>query len=304
MQDLVRSYTANAPLFEKFILTTLGKVSLKKFDVELAQRLFKTFPSLELIYKCDEGLVQNSPNIYADREDHAEIGADRSYLVNEAALAKGHYISEPYISSATGFLCVTAVYAVGDGYLFLDFRVRRLLERFDLIEKNDVFKRLNRSAYAIIGGGLLFFGVFVVLYGFYTFGGYLFGHEPLSMDTVFKPIIALTLGLAVYDLGKTIFEQEVLPRTQHVSEAFNAKTLLNFSVSIIIALLIEALLVVFKIAIHDYKDLPYASTLIAALAFLLLVFAVFIYLVRKSEKEPSESAREGSGPCDAGDLRS
>ncbi|MEW5831839.1 MAG: hypothetical protein AB1763_03270 [Campylobacterota bacterium] len=293
MQDLVRSYSANAPLFEKFIVTTLGKVSLKKFDVQLAQRLFKTFPSLELIYKCDEGFVQNSPNIYADREDHREIGADRGYLVNEAALQKGYYVSEPYISSATGVLCVTVVYAVGDGYLFLDFRVRKLLERFDLIEKNDVFKRLNRTSYAVIGGGLLFFGVFVVLYGFYTFGGYLFGDEPLSMDTVFKPIIALTLGLAVYDLGKTIFEQEVLPRTQQVSDAFNAKTLLNFSVSIIIALLIEALLVVFKIAIHDYKDLPYASTLIAALAFLLLVFAVFIYLVRKSEKVPADIRADG-----------
>ncbi len=288
MQDLVRSYAANAPLFEKFILTTLGKVSLKKFDLQLAQRLFRTFPSLELIYKCDEGFVQNSPNIYADREDAAEIGADRAYLVDEVAIQKGYYISEPYISTATGFLCITVIYAVTDGYLFLDFRVRKLLERFDLIEKNDVFRRINRSAYALIGGGLLFFGVFVVLYGFYTFGGYLVGSEPLSMDTVFKPIIALTLGLAVYDLGKTIFEQEVLPRTQHVSEAFNAKTLLNFSVSIIIALLIEALLVVFKIAIHNYKDLPYASTLIAALAFLLLVFAVFIYLVRKSEKEPAE----------------
>ncbi len=286
MQDLVKSYTANAPLFEKFILTTLGKVSLKTFDVQLAQRLFRTFPSLELVYKCDEGFVQNSPNIYAESEDHNEIGADRSYLVDEVAIQKGHYISEPYISTATGYLCITVIYAVGDGYLFLDFRVRKLLERFHLIEKNDVFKRLNRSSYAVIGGGLLFFGVFVVLYGFYTFGGYLVASEPLSIDAVFKPIIALTLGLAVYDLGKTIFEQEVMPKTQHVSEAFNAKTLMNFSVSIIIALLIEALLVVFKISIHNYKDLPYASTLIAALAFLLLVFGIFIYLIRRSEKAP------------------
>jgi hypothetical protein len=289
MQNLVRSYNSNAPLIQKFILTTLGNVSLKKFDVHLIERLYKTFSCLELLYKCDEGFVQNSPNIYANGEDHNEIGADRSYLVDEIAIQKGYYISEPYISTATGYLCITVVYAVGDGYLFLDFRVRKLLERFDLIEKNNIFKRLNRSSYAIIGGGLLFFGVFVVLYGFYTFGGYLMASEPLTIDAVFKPIIALTLGLAVYDLGKTIFEQEVLPRTQHVSETFNAKTLLNFSVSIIIALLIEALLVVFKISIHNYKDLPYASTLIAALAFLLLVFAVFIYLVRKSEKEPLDT---------------
>ena len=125
----------------------------------------------------------------------------------------------------------------------------------------------------------------MVLYGFYTFAGYLFAIEPLSIDTVFKPIIALTLGLAVYDLGKTIVEQEVLPRTQHVSDVFNPKTLLNFSVSIIIALLIEALLVVFKISLHNYKDLPYAATLVGALSFLLLVFAILVYIIRKTEKE-------------------
>jgi uncharacterized Tic20 family protein len=73
-----------------------------------------------------------------------------------------------------------------------------------------------------------------------------------------------------------------LPKTQHVQESFNAKTLLNFSVSIIIALLIEALLVVFKISISDYRDLPYAATLIGALAALLLVFSLFVYLVKKS----------------------
>ncbi|MGZ5208988.1 MAG: hypothetical protein ACXWB0_08215 [Sulfuricurvum sp.] len=285
MQDLVRSYAANAPLIQNFILSTLGNVSLKTFNVNLAQRLYKTFPSLELLYKSDEGFVQNSPNIYINKEEMHHIGVDRSYLVNETEIQKGYYICDPYISTATGFLCITVVYAVGDGYLFLDFRLRKLLERFDLIEKNDFFKGINRVSYAIIGGGLLFFAVFVVLYGFYTFGGYLFGYAPLTIDVVFKPIIALTLGLAVYDLGKTIIEQEVLPRTQHVSDAFNPKTLLNFSVSIIIALLIEALLVVFKISIHNYKDLPYASTLIAALAFLLLVFAVFVYITRKTEKE-------------------
>ncbi len=285
MQDLAKSYHANAVFIQKFILSTLGNVNLKVLNTGLIERLYKTFPSLELLYKCDEGFVQNSPNIYASSQDQQHIGADRSYLVDESKIQQGYFISEPYISTATGYLCITVVYTVGDGYLFLDFRLRKLLERFDLIEKNDLFKLLNRSSYLLIGGGLLFFGVFVVLYGFYTFAGYLFGTEPLSIDAVFKPIIALTLGLAVYDLGKTIVEQEVLPRTQHVSNTFNPKTLLNFSVSIIIALLIEALLVVFKISLHNYKDLPYASTLVGALALLLLVFAIFVYIIRKTDKE-------------------
>jgi hypothetical protein len=179
-------------------------------------------------------------------------------------------------------MCLTVVYATKTGYIFLDFKLRGLLERFDLIEIRSGFRRLTRYAYAVIGGGLLFFGLFVVIYGFYSFGLYLFGVKELSLDVVFKPVIALTLGLAVFDLGKTIYEQEVLPKTQHVQDSFNAKTLLNFSVSIIIALLIEALLVVFKISISDYRDLPYAAALIGALSALLLVFSVFVYLVKKS----------------------
>ena len=125
-----------------------------------------------------------------------------------------------------------------------------------------------------------------MLYAFYTFGCYFVKLEDsLSLDVVFKPVIALTLGLAVYDLGRTIVEEEVLPKTQKIRDGFNAKTLINFSVSILIALLIESLLVVFKISINDYKDLPYAAWLIAALSLLLFVFVLFIYLMKKSENK-------------------
>lgn len=285
MQDLVRSYTSNAPLIQKFILTSLGKVDIKSLNISLHKELYKTFPSLELLYKCDNNFLQSSPNIYRNVIEDHYIGADRSYLVDLEKPRDAVCIGEPYISTATGYLCITVIYPVDGGFLFLDLRVRKLLERFNLIEKNDFFRWMNRISYAVMGGGLIFFGMFVVLYGFYTFATYLIGPEPLGLDTVFKPVIAMTLGLAVYDLGKTIFEHEVLPKTQHVTETFNAKTLLNFLVSIIIALFIEALLVVFKISLHDYKDLPYASTLIASLSFLLLVFAGFIYIMRKSDKQ-------------------
>lgn len=287
MQNLVSIYERNAPLIERFIISSIRKIGLISLDETTNQRLFAIFPNLELLYECDEGFAQVSPNYMPGETDRSVIGADRSYLVNEAALEGGYYFHGPYISTATGQMCVTVVHATKTGYIFLDFKLRGLLERFDLIENRSGFRRLSRYAYALIGGGLLFFGIFVVFYGLYTFGAYFFGAETLSLDVVFKPVIALTLGLAVFDLGKTIYEQEVLPKTQHVQDSFNAKTLLNFSVSIIIALLIEALLVVFKISISDYRDLPYAATLIGSLSALLLVFAIFVYLVRKSASIPA-----------------
>ena len=39
---------------------------------------------------------------------------------------------------------------------------------------------------------------------------------------------------------------------------------------------IESLLIVFKIAINDYHDLPYAAVLIVAIALLLYVFGRFV----------------------------
>jgi len=283
MQNLVSIYDDNAELIKKFIIASIEKVGIVHLSNSNVKHLFSVFPSLELAYETDEGYAQTSPNYGRNKIDHAAAGADRSYLIDESRLIGDYYFHAPYLSTTTGHLCITIVYRTAKGgYILLDFEMRSLLERFMLIEKNGIVKVTHRTLYGIIGGGLLFFGVFVVLYGLYTFGHHLFGSEELSLEMVFKPVIALTLGLAVYDLGKTIVDQEVLPKTEKVHDGFKVKTLLNFSVSIIIALLIEALLVVFKISISNYHDLPYAATLIGALSLLMFVFAAFVFAVKKS----------------------
>lgn len=287
MQNLVSIYKDNGDLVQKFILASIQKIGIVHLTDANVKHLFSVFPSLELAYETDEGFAQTSPNYGRHKIDHGTAGTDRSYLINEQKLRGDYYFHEPYLSTTTGHLCITIVYQTAKGgYILLDFQLRNLLERFMLIEKNGLIKLTHRTLYGIIGGGLLFFAIFVVLHGMYTFGLYLFGSGKLPLETVFKPIVALTLGLAVYDLGKTILDQEVLPRTEKVREGFNVKTLLNFSASIIIALMIEALLVVFKITISNYHDLPYAASLIGALSLLIFVFAIFLYVVKKRGLEP------------------
>lgn len=277
MHDLVAMYEQSKELVQEFIVSSLRQIELS--DDNYVKEFFEVFPSLELLYECDFNFVQNSKNHYRHKSDTKAMGADRSYIYHDKE--QDLYFSQPYISTATGKLCITLVYKTESGYLFLDFRVRALLERFDLIVSRQGFQRLNRYAYGVIGGGLLFLSLFVVFYGFFDFANRLMT-TGINIDAVFKPIIALTLGLAVYDLGKTILDQEVLPKTQYAKKDLKIKTLLNFSVSIIIALLIEALLVVFKISIHDYKDLPYAAMFIVSLSILLGVFA---YIAKSFQKE-------------------
>lgn len=276
MQNLVNIYEQNSPLINKFIISTLHRLHFKEVSLSSYDKLHDTLPSLELMYTCDEDLIQTSANISDGLEEPEHIGKDRNYLVESCDFKTRFCISEPYISGASGNLCITVIYKNDDGYIFLDFRVRTLLERFHMIEANTRFRQLSRFSYSLIGGGLLMFGLFVALYGLGSFGFYLFSDEKMNLEVVFKPVIALTLGLAVFDLGKTIYEQEVLPKTQNISDSFNPKSLTTFIASIVIALLIEALLIVFKIAINDYHDLPYAAILIAAIALLLYVFGRFI----------------------------
>lgn len=135
MQNLVTIYEENAELIQKFIISSLKRISLSALDESVAGELFSIFPSLELLYECDEGFVQVSENFSPSGRAVVQAGIDRSYLVDAEALREGCYFHDPYISAATGSLCMTVVCRTAGGYLFLDFRLRSLLERFDLIEK-------------------------------------------------------------------------------------------------------------------------------------------------------------------------
>jgi len=283
MQHLVQLYTDNTELIKQFIISTLSRLHIDGASTNSFDKLHDTFYSLELMYQCDRNLTQVSANFGGGIEEREHIGKNRDYLLNVEDIKGTYYVSEPYISSTTGSLCITVVHKNEMGYIFLDFKLRVLLERFHLIESRTFFRETARFSYAIIGGGLLSLGLFITYYGLSVFGSYLFSEAKMNLEVVFKPVIALTLGLAVFDLGKTIFEQEVLPRTQNISEVFNPKSLVTFMSSIMIALLIEALLIVFKISINDYSDLPYAAILIASIAVLLFVFSRFIIMQEKKE---------------------
>jgi len=284
MQHLVQTYNDNIELIENFIISTLRRLHIDTPSQESFKQLRETFGSLELVYECDKDLIQTSPNFGLGKVEPEHIGKRRDYLLREGDIQSEYYLSEPYISSTTGSLCLTLVKRTENGYIFFDFRLRILLERFHLIESKTFFRQMARFSYALIGGGLLLLGLFIAMYGLSSFIMYLFSQESMSLDVVFKPVIALTLGLAVFDLGKTIFEQEVLPKTQNISDFFNPKSLITFMSSIMIALLIEALLIVFKISISDYTKLPYVAALILSISVLLFVFSKFLPIQKRKKK--------------------
>ncbi|CAA6823528.1 MAG: Unknown protein [uncultured Sulfurovum sp.] len=278
MQTLVHVYEYNREMIEKFLLASLHKQHLHSLNKVEVDRLSKMLKSFELAYATDSHYIQTTPNYFRDHTEKAFIGEDKSSLMEiESIEDKGApELTSPYISSASGNLVVTVVIPGEEQHQFFDFSVKELLIQFGIIESHKQFDAFSRFIYMLMGGGLIFISLFAIGYAFYWFYQDLIsvGHG-FTLESIFKPVIALTLALAFFDLGKTIIRHEVFSKSENL-EVFDAKSFITFLTSIMIALLIEALLSVFKISLDGYEKMPYAAMLIVSLALLFFVFTLFI----------------------------
>lgn len=284
MQDFMETYRNNINDIEKFLIETIRNTgSLEQKEEQNFESLFKVFPSLELIYICeDKELNQVSANIYRNKTTDLQKGDNRTYMLNKLKFNDNDIsISPPYISSATGDTCITVAKKENGKIFFLDFKVIALLQRLGLVEIHKEFNLVSKSFYFITAMVMMVLALFTIGYAAFEFINSLFFKSGLSIESIFKPVIALTLGLAIFDLAKTIIEQEVVFKNYSKSSSSEYKVLIKFSITIIIALLIESLMVVFKIAIDDYSQMIHAVYLIAGVSFLFVALGLFIYFTKK-----------------------
>lgn len=283
MQEFMQAYKDNAEDIENFLIETIKNTGgLAGNESNNFEKLFKLFPSLELVYICNKSdLVQTSENIYRDKITKTQIGSSRKYLLSKLKLDEsGVSVSAPYISSATGRTCITIAKEEGEKIFLLDFELTVLLQRLGLVNIHKQFNIVSKSFYFITGNIMMLLALFTVGYALYDFFNSIFVHANLSIESIFKPVIALTLGLAIFDLAKTVLEQEVVFKSYSKNGRAEYKVLVKFSITIIIALLIESLMVVFKIAIADYHQMIHALYLVSGVGVLIVAVALFIFFTK------------------------
>ncbi|MBO1925946.1 hypothetical protein J3998_00015 [Thiomicrorhabdus sp. 6S2-11] len=280
MQEYIHIYDQHKSEIEKFLVETIHNNGHHiATDFEQLHNFYGILPSLELIYVTDDKYQQISPNITRRRQIKSAIGRDRCYLVDRVHEADSDIaISDPYISSATGEPCVTLMQYHEGHVIFLDFNLLTLLTRFGFLERHPVFNRVTYSFYLAIGVSLMFFSVMSIGYAFFDYFKQLMNPVEYTLEAVFKPIIALTMGLAIFDLAKTLMEREVFFKA-YGDKQDDAKLLTKFLSAIIIALSIEALMVVFKIALHDTSQLLNALYLIIGVTLIILSLAYYSKIV-------------------------
>lgn len=287
MREFFETYLQHQEDIEYFLQESLKNLgNLENHKKNDFKQLFKIFPSLEIVYIINKDTkIQSSPNFYKYKSDENARNKDRAHLISKLHFKESNIaFSKPYISSATRSNCVTVSIKEGDDIFFLDFQIDILLLKLNLVELNKPFHFITKAFYILAGFSMIILSIITIIFSLYDFSIYLFSKNDLSLEMIFKPIIALTLSIAIFDLAKTILEQEVFFKSYVKNSRVETKILTKFLTTIIIALSIEALIVVFKIALNDYVQMINAFYLIAGIALILISLTIFIYFSTKKTR--------------------
>lgn len=270
-------------LFSKNIPNKLPSLSQEMILPRLL-KIKADLESCEGVYLLDYKGVQLTPTFAANNQIDDDIGkirADRAYYYR-AVRESRCTITDPYPSLTTGGMTVTASAPIFDEDGDLKY-VACLDMPFDdvvnisRLNKLDTFSsNLFKYSYAAFAFALFAVALLLFAHGVNSFFIHDITVTHLSIDEMFKATILLTLSLAIFDLVKTLIEEEVIGRHKEHDISGPHKTMVKFIGSIIIALAIEALMLVFKFAITDPEKLMNAMYIIGGVALLVISLAIYI----------------------------
>lgn len=289
MKAVINLYKQNKLTIENFI-SNLVK-SLPSSYLQSADSILKNYSFIQLMYEVDGEFKQISPVVCRKESVSEGIDSDKSHYFMKLNLDEnGMYVSNPYIHYRTGKASISVVVFDGERYKIFDINLILLLEHLRMIEYNSSYEKLKKGVYTL---GSLFLGIvslMLILYGGYKFISIMFQFDVMHfLNSIFKSIIAITLGLAIFDLAKQIYEHEVLFHSFSHSEDKQYQVLGKFLISIIIALSIETLMVVFKIALEDYTQMLSAFYLLIGTTLMFVGLGYFYKMLKSSKSEDTHS---------------
>ena len=270
-------------LFSKNIPNRLPSLSVEMIMPRLL-KMKADQENCEGVYLLDNRGVQVTPTFTATKqidEDAGRIRADRAYYYR-AVREERCTITDPYPSLITGELTVTASQPIFDenGELIyvacIDMPIDEVIKIAKQSRLDKFFSKLFQYSYAGFSFALIAIALLLFFKGVQSFFVYDITPTHFEIKDVLEATILLTLALAIFDLAKTLIEEEILGRNKEHNISGPHKTMVRFLGSIIIALSIEALMLVFKFAITDPGKLIYAMYIIAGVALLLISLAIYI----------------------------
>ena len=246
----------------------------------------------ELLYVLDSSGNLALDGISKDSSLECKKGSnynDRAYFYR-AIKEKKCILTDPYPSVSSGNLVVTVSYPLynNKGKLMyvvcMDVPLNRTAELIKPMPLFGIFSNFGKSVYFIMSFALFLVSALLLVKGGISMWEALGRFNSLDIKDVFEATILITLSLAIFDLVRAIFEEEVLGRQKGDSKMVH-KTMTRFLGSIVIALAIEALMLVFKFTIIEPEKLIYAVYLIGAVTCLLIGLGAYMKFTSKLKRD-------------------
>ncbi len=269
-------------LFSKNLPNHLPDVQLDAVTGRL-KKIMGDLSGAEGAYILDHKGVQITPTYMPAKDKEEDIGSTRSSRAYyyRAMKERRCTITDPYPSLLTNELTVTASQPIFDeaGQVHyvacLDLPLSEVVRLAHPTATDSFFGKISKIAYTAISFALTMVALLLFIKGIEQFLIHGVDFRHIQVKDIFEATILLTLSLAIFDLVKTIFEEEVMGRHRQHADGVH-KTMIKFLGSIIIALSIEALMLVFKFAITDPAMIINAVYIIAGVAMLLVGLAVYV----------------------------
>jgi len=253
--------------------------------IEKLESLNDSIEKAEAIYVLDANGTQLIDNISKD-EKLRGIGknSDRSDRAYYYKTIKEHrcILTDPYPSYVSNTMVVTSAFPIYDEddnllcIICVDISLANILRMVHPSSVDSFSGTLSKVAYTSFSVALAAVSLLLFVKGIISFMHFGIDFMAIDINEMFKATILLTLSLAIFDLVKAIFEEEVLGKEKKNGSGEGHQTMIRFLGSIIIALSIEALMLVFKFALTDPAKLEYAVYLITGVSLLLVSLSIYI----------------------------
>ncbi|GAA0611705.1 hypothetical protein GCM10009422_03250 [Brevundimonas kwangchunensis] len=156
---------------------------------------------------------------------------------------------------------------------------------------------LTRAVFAAASLLLMLLAVGLVALGLREAAGAFASSSESSADAILDTLGYVIVAIAVFDVAKYLFEDEVRRGSERRSASEARRSLTKFLSTIIIALFLEGLVMVFKTAREDITQMLYPTALIVAAILVLVGLGVFQRLSATVEEkvgddDDAEEARD------------
>lgn len=273
-------------------------------DREAQQRvidhLSHAYPFIELMYSLNPQGIQLMDSVYSPTVSYPQYrslgkGSDRSnrpYVIVARDQIDKIVITPPYLSNATHELAISGVQHLVNkenediGYLILNFNLQRLVSYLNGDGMRSKFHPWFKSIYALIGGMLVFVSILLLSTAAKSLLA-MFQDDVNIATSSFGVVIIITLAMSIFDLGKTILEEEVLVNKDIHSHDTTRRTISRFMTAIIIAVSIESLLLMFKSLLHTGSNgdqLTHAVLMLLSSVAMMGGLGAYLWLSRENNK--------------------